>query len=151
MLVDRDTMEPLTDKVHLLLCSLKELPGSWEDCQTDIEQALFLIKNIDKMDNTSLAYREGNFADIFEAARSNRLREDETIAYSQSLEKLRDTQKGILFAAERAREEGWEQGRAEGREKALRELALKMLRTGLNPNFIQEMTGLTAEEIQSLS
>lgn len=111
------------------------------------------------MDNTSLAYREGNFADIFEAARSNRLREDETIAYSQSLEKLRDTQKGILFAAERAREEGWEQGRAEGREtgyaegreKALRELALKMLRTGLNPNFIQEMTGLTAEEIQSLS
>lgn len=141
MLVDRDTMEPLTDKVHILLCSLKELPGRWEDCQTDIEQALFLIKNIDKMDNTSLAYREGNFVDIFEAARSNRLREDETIAYSQSLEKLRDTQKGIP----------WEEGRAEGREKALRESALKMLRADLEPNFIQEMTGLTLEEIHLLS
>ncbi|MBD5359015.1 MAG: Rpn family recombination-promoting nuclease/putative transposase [Bacteroides sp.] len=147
MLVDRDTMEPLTDKVHILLCSLRELPGSWEECRTDIEQALFLIKNIDKMDNRSLAYREGNFAEIFEAARSSHLREDETIAYSQSLEKLRDTQKGILFAADRAREEG----RAEGREKALCEAALKMLKAGLEPNFIQEMTGLSAEEIQNLS
>ncbi len=119
ILADRDTKEPLTEKVHIVLCSLKELPEKWESCRTEIEQALYLIKNMDKMDNTSLAYREGKFAEIFDAARSNRLREDEKVAYSNSLEKLRDTQKGILFAADRAREEGKEAGFAAGREEGL--------------------------------
>lgn len=106
------------------------------------------------MDNTSLAYREGKFADIFEAARSNRLRDEEKVAYSQSLEKLRDTQKGILFAADRAREEGKEagyvKGHAEGRADGLRESALKMLKAGVDADFIHEMTGLSSEEIKNL-
>ncbi len=34
------------------------------------------------------------------------------VAYSQSLEKLRDIQEGIIFAADRAREEGKEAGYA---------------------------------------
>ncbi len=106
------------------------------------------------MDNTSLAYREGKFADIFEAARSSRLRDEEKVAYSQSLEKLRDTQKGILFAAERAREEGKEagyaEGRAEGRVEGLRESAIKMLKAGVDVDFIQEMTGLSHDEINNL-
>lgn len=145
MLVDRESMEPLTDKLHILLCSLKELPGSWEECQTEIERMLFLIKNMENMDSTSLAYREGRFAEIFEAARSNRLREDEKIAYSQSLEKLRDTQAGIIFAADKARAEGRAEGKTEERAKSIR----IMLSLGIAPEIIANQYGMTTEDVIS--
>ncbi len=59
-------------------------------------------------------------------------------------------QKGILFAADRAREEGKEVGYAEGRAEGLRESALKMLKAGVTADFIHEMTGLSFEEIKNL-
>ena len=162
MLVDRESGEPLTDKLHILLCSLKEVPGNWEDCRTEMEQILFLIKNMDNMDSTSLAYREGRFTEIFEAARSSRLKKEEIVAYSQSLEKLRDTQLGIQYAAERAAEqaaaraaerahaEGRAEGRAEGEANAKIKIAQKMLKEGLPIEAISSFTGLSESEVMTL-
>ena len=119
------------------------------------------------MDSTSLAYKEGRFAEIFEAARSNRLRDDEKIAYSQSLEKLRDTQAGIRFAADKAREEGRAEGeakgraegeakgRAEGEAKGRAEgvatVAVNLLRRGMDAEFVAAATGLSIERIHELN
>ena len=103
------------------------------------------------MDSTSLAYREGRFAEIFEAARSNRLKADEKIAYSQSLEKLRDTQAGIQFAADRAREEGRAEGEAIGRAEGVASVALNLLRRGLDADFIASATGLPIEKIRQMN
>lgn len=110
------------------------------------------------MDSTSLAYREGNFTEIFEAARSSRLRKDEMIAYSQSLEKLRDTQRGIQYAAEQAsaeaRAEGLAEGRAEGRAQGRAEekieIARKMIESGIATETISLFTGLSISEISNL-
>ena len=159
MFADRISGEPLTDKVHIILCSLKEVPDKWENCRTEMEYLLFLIKNIEHMDSTSLAYREGRFSEIFEAARSSRLKEDEKVAYSQSLDKLRDTQAGIQFAADQARnegrEEGREEGRAEGREEGRAEglsfVAENLLRQGLDLDFVAKATGLAIERIKAIS
>ena len=159
MLTDRDSGEVLTDKVHIFFCSLKEVPGKWEECRTEMEYILFLIKNMESMDSTSLAYKEGRFAEIFEAARSNRLREDEKIAYSQSLEKLRDTQAGIRFAADRAREEGRAEGEAKGRAEGeakgraegVASVAVNLLRQGMNIEIIAAATGLSIERIRELN
>ena len=162
MLTDRKSGEPLTDKLHILLCSLKEVPERWEKCRTEMEYILFLIKNMELMDNTSLAYREGRFAEIFEAARSNRLREEEKIAYSQSLEKLRDTQAGIRFASDKAREEGRIEGEAKGRAEGLAEgeamgihaamtkVAIKMKANGTPLEKIAAITELPIDEIEKL-
>ena len=111
------------------------------------------------MDSTSLAYREGRFAEIFEAARSNRLREDEKIAYSQSLEKLRDTQAGIRFAADMAREEGRAEGEAKGRAEGeakgraegVASVAVNLLRQGMDIEIIANATGLSVESIRELN
>lgn len=145
MLVDRENMEPLTDKVHILLCSLKQLPEKWEDCTTEIEEVLFLIKNMD-MDSTSLAYREGRFTEIFEAARSSRLRDDQIVDYSKSLERLRDTQKGMEFIAAKERAAGREEGKAE--EKV--EIARNLLASGISLDVISSSTGLTISDIKQI-
>lgn len=147
ILADKESGEALTDKVHIFLCSLKEVPDEWEKCRTEIEHVMFLIKYMDSMDSTSLAYREGRFEEIFEAARSNRLRNEEKVAYSQSLDKLRDTQAGIQFAAERARAEGEAKGRAEG----IAAVAVNLLRKGMDIELVASATGLSLEKIKSLN
>lgn len=158
VLADRETGELLTDKVHIMFCSLKEVPGEWVDCRTELEQILFLIKNIDKMDNTSLAYIEGKYADMFEAAKSNSLKKDEIVRYSESLEYFRDVKAGIRFAAENASKEarqkalaeGRAEGLAEGRADANRQNARRMLELGMAPELISTVTGITVDEIKSL-
>ena len=150
MLIDRETKEPLTDKVHILLCSLKELPEKWEDCKTELEEMLFLIKNMDKMDTMSLAYIEGKYAEVFEAARSTNLKDTETIAYSQSLDKLNETIAGFRYAKEEGiklgkaegRAEGKAEGRAEGRAETLQEKAQQAKEMGLSDDIIKRLFGM---------
>lgn len=43
---------------------------------------MYLIKYMDKMDNTSLAYREGNYRDLFRAARSSELDGADIVRYN---------------------------------------------------------------------
>ena len=49
---------------------------------------------MDNMDSSSSAYRDGRYSDVFEAARSNRLRPDDMVEYRKSLDRLRDNPKG---------------------------------------------------------
>ena len=166
VLADRESSEILTDKVHIIMCSLKETPQRWEDCKTELEEVLFLIKNMENMDSTSVAYNDGKYAEIFNAARSNNLRECEYVEYSKSLERLRDIKDGLAYAEEKARErerekalaEGMEKGLAEGMEKGLaegraeekKEIARNMLKCGIAVEFIATTTGLSTDEIAKL-
>ncbi|MDE6007992.1 MAG: hypothetical protein K2G90_02175 [Muribaculaceae bacterium] len=112
------------------------------------------------MDRTSKAYTEGNYSELFDAARSSELREEEVVYYSQSLEKLRETQRGIEYAAEEAARvaaekaerkgiaKGRAEGRAEGRNETLREIVRFMLEQHADIDFISKTTGLSKEDIQ---
>ena len=73
------------------------------------------------MDNTSLAYREGRYPEVFEAARSSQLRPSDIVEYRKSLDRLRDIQRGIKYETENARRKALEEGRAEGRAEGLAE------------------------------
>ena len=119
ILMDRHTNETFTDKLHIMVCSLKEIPKRWEDCKTELEEILFLIKNMDNMDMTSTAYSEGRYNDVFEAAKSNRLRPEDMVEYRKSLDRLHDLQRGIKYETERARREGRAEGLAEGRAEVV--------------------------------
>lgn len=143
MLVDRESMEPLTDKVHIFLCSLKEVPAQWEDCKTELEEILFLIKNMENMDNTSVAYKEGRYPEVFEAARSNKLRPSDMVEYRKSLDRLRDLQRGIKYETENARRKALEEGRAKGRAEGRAEGMAEGLEIG-------EAKGKNAERQESI-
>ncbi len=103
------------------------------------------------MESTSLAYRQGKYPEIFEAARSNRLREDQMVAYSESLERLRDTQKGIKYMADKSRAEGRAEGIAEGVAKTKSEIVVKMLEKDFTPELIASLTGLSLAEIAKIN
>lgn len=147
MLLDRESGEALTEKVHIFFCSLPEVPKQWEDCRTEIERLLFLIKNMGNMDSTSLAYREGNYNEIFEASRSGNLDKSELIAYSESLDRLRDIRASIDYAAEKAAEEEGERQRIKERQQAIR----IMLSLGITPEVIAEKYDISPEEVIAIA
>ncbi|MBD5262606.1 MAG: hypothetical protein HDS39_00845 [Bacteroides sp.] len=85
-----------------------------------------------------------------EAARSSRLKDEEKVAYSQSLDKLRDTQAGIRFAADKAREEGRAEGEARGIQMSMIKIAKKMKAMGSSVEEIAALTDLPVAEIEKL-
>ena len=115
-----------------------------------------------KMDNNSIAYKEGRYKDMFEASRINSLREEEYIRYSDSLEKLRETQAGIKYEAmmasrearAKALEEGRAEGRAEGKAQGEKEEKLKtakiMWSMGLPKDTIRTVTRLSDDELDEI-
>lgn len=157
MLSDRTTGEILTDKLRILLLSLARL-RTWEECKTELEKLLFLIKNMDKLDKNSEAYKSGEYDEFFEAAESDNLMMDDVVEYSNSLQKLKDTEAGIRYAAIVSYEEGLEKGMEKGMEKGIekgmaieRERNARMLLEFKMPiSQISKITGLSIEEINAL-
>ena len=169
-LMDGETHEVFSEKFNIIIASLPNVPDSWEKCRTEKDEILFLIKNMDRMDVNSIAYKEGRYKDMFEAARINTLNEDNAVRYSDSLTKLRDVQRGMVYHAHIASEEarakalvegraqgiaeGRVQGIAEGRAEGEREEKIKtakiMLSMNLPKDTILAVTRLSEEEFDQL-
>ena len=58
--------------------------------------------------------------------------------------------KGIERGREEGLEEGIERGRGEGREETQREIALNLLKKGIEVSDISEITGISEDEIKAL-
>ena len=75
-------------------------------------------------------------------------------AYIQAMKNRWDYKNTIDFAREEGREQGREQGREEGREEGLEEgkieVAKQMLAMGFDTAVVQQATGLSKEQVQSL-
>ncbi|OQB43893.1 MAG: hypothetical protein BWY02_02944 [bacterium ADurb.Bin157] len=69
------------------------------------------------------------------------------MAYETSLKHLRDLNNVI----DTARREGVEEGRAEGIESGIKQVAIKMLNDGLSSEMVAKYTGLTLTQIESLA
>lgn len=150
-MTDVNTGEVLTDKIRVLLLSLRHVSTKkWEECGSEIERLMYLIKNMDKLDKNSEIYRSREYEEMFEAAETDNMVKEELVAYSESLQRMRDYQSGLDYARKESYDDGVSKGRAEGRAEGLRESAMKMLKAGLDTQFIHEMTGLPITEIESL-
>ena len=108
---------------------------------------------------------------LFEEAEIAKFNAADRREYEDSLKAYRDIKNSIDTALEQGREEGMKKGRAEGLEKGLKKglkkgraegraegekqkaisIAKAMLQRGLNIQMIAELSGLTAEEIRSLT
>jgi predicted transposase/invertase (TIGR01784 family) len=95
--------------------------------------------------------------------RRDRLSKEEQLAYDSHIEDLRVQrsvmQTGLFEGREEGRKEGIGEGIKIGRvegieigiEKGLKLVAERALKNGMSPEAVMELTGLTKEEINSLS
>ncbi len=114
LLIDRHSREVYSDQLRIIFISLKEVPGEWDDCNTQLLKLLYLIKNMEDMTRKSKPYLSGEYDDIFTASSIGNLTNEEAQAYSNSYFKELDNQSAIRFAESRGRQEGELIGRKEG-------------------------------------
>ncbi|MDE5806878.1 MAG: Rpn family recombination-promoting nuclease/putative transposase, partial [Muribaculaceae bacterium] len=139
---EKYTGESLTRKQRMLFNSLKQIPGDWEACDTDLQRSLYLIKNMDKMDKNSKAYRDGRYRDLFDSAESIHISAEDVVTYSQSLAHLREYQSGLDYR--------YEKGREEGIAYEKENMARKMKAAGIDINFISLITEIPLDRIREI-
>lgn len=153
-MMETETHQVFSNLLRLLIVSLEEVKSSWEECETELEQITYIIKNMHLMDKNSEAYKSKKYDELFDAAEISSMAAEDVVTYGQSQRKLEDLQlaydwarnegltQGFEYGIEKGREQGIEQGKIEG----IRMTARKLLDNGIDPDFIKQITGLSPEQ-----
>ena len=118
--------------------SLKQVSDNWDECESKIEQQLYLIKNMEKLDKESKPYKSGEYEDLFKASEIASMAKEDIVEYRNSILMEMDRQSAIDFAKE------------EGREEGKMEVARQMKIRGMSLGDIMLFTGLSEQQIQEL-
>lgn len=109
---------------------------------------------MENLTRKSEPYLSGKYYEIFDAAATENLTNEEAVAYSSSYFKEQDNQSAVRFAARISRDEGRAEGKAEGliegAKAKLQEMVVSLRRNGFNDAQIATLINETPETIASL-
>ena len=100
---------------------------------------MYVLKNLSRLDGRPAALREKIFTKLFDAAAIARFSPTELREYEDSLKAYRDIKNSLDTA------------KAEGRAEGRAEVAKTMMEKGMDVKIIASLTGLSEEEIKSLT
>ncbi len=135
---EKETYEPFSDLLRILIVSLGEVKEKWEDCASEFEQITYLIKNMHKMDTNSKEYKSSEFDEMFEASKMDNLAAEEMVSYNESLKAYEDR---VLYY-----QSAFEKGESKGRLEEKKETARKMKMAGFDDRDIKMLTDLAPGE-----
>ena len=125
-----------------------------EECETDFECWLYLLKHMDTLDRMPFKARKAVFDKLLEVADVASLSKEERILYDEALKRYRDYKNTIDYAEERGiekgREEGIMEGMAKGKATEQRLIATNLKKQGIALELIAQCTGLSIDEISEL-
>lgn len=148
--IEKSSGEIFSDLTRMIFISLPQVKKDWDECDTEVERLIYLVKNMDKLDKESKPYKSGEYSDIFDASERMAMEPDEAYAYEKSYADMDYFRRNLERVSRRVRKEGREEGIKEGQEKRDKEIAMNMLKSGLNPELISHVTGLSLDKIQNL-
>lgn len=158
ILADRETGQMFSNKIRQVYLELPWFTKTREECETDFECWLYILKHMDTLERMPFKARKAVFDKLLEVADVANLSKDERILYDEALKRYRDYKNTIDYAEERGLEKGMKKGMKEGLEigitkgktEALLSTAKGMKEKNLPVSMIAEITGLSEEEIQEL-
>lgn len=146
ILADRDTGRMFSDKIRQVYLELPWFTKEPDDCETDFERWLYLLKHMDTLERIPFKARKAVFDKLLEVADVANLSKDERILYDEALKRYRDYKNTIDYAEEKGVEKGIKIGKTE--EQRL--IAANFKKRGVNTEMIAQCTGLSIEEIDNL-
>ena len=146
ILADRDTGRMFSDKLRQVYLELPWFTKEPDDCETDFERWLYLLKHMDTLERMPFKARKAVFDKLLEVADVANLSKDERILYDEALKRYRDYKNTIDYAEEKGVEKGIKIGKTE--EQRL--IAANFKKRGVNTEMIAQCTGLSIEEIDNL-
>lgn len=141
-LMDVEDKHVFYDKLTYVYLEMPKFNKAEDELVSMYDKWLFVLKNLTRLMERPAALQERVFTRLFEQAEIARFTPDESRIYEESLKQYRDMHNTITSAERR--------GREEGRKDAKYEDARKMKELGSTVDFISQVTGLTAEEIEAL-
>lgn len=144
-----NTGEPMTDALQFVFLELGRLkwgPGEEDKCETLLEQFAFAARYMHTQASCPERFTDPLIRKLYEAAElAGMTREQRT-----KIDAIMTTQLDINGWINHAYDKGLAEGEAKGEAKGKAEVAAAMLKLGIAPEVIIQVTGLTAEEIQAL-
>ena len=150
-LSDIETHKVFYDKLTFIYLEMPKFNKPIEKIETRFDQWLYVLKNLHKLDRIPDRLKEGIFLKLFETAEIARFSEEDYQRYEDSLKYYRDLKNSFDTARDEGRQQGLEEGIKEGIKEGIATVALNALKKGMDLNDIVELTGLTKEQIESLS
>lgn len=141
-LMNLRTHEPFSDKFRLIYLQLPLFQKEAEECETDFERWIYVLKNMETLNRLPFAAQNSVFQKLASITDVAALSKQERRVYDESLRRYRDTV--IVMEGQRA------EGRAEGRAEAMLETARKMKARGISASDIADITLLPINEIEAL-
>ncbi len=148
-LTDVEAKTAFSDKIRMTHLQLPLFKKEADECDTDFERWIYLLKNMETLTRLPWAAQSAVFRKLEEIAEVASLSREDRLKYDEGLRKYRDT----ISVLEGARIDGLNQGRAEGRaegEAATKiAMAKAMLEKGIPATLISEITGLPTTDIHN--
>ena len=154
VLSDRDTHEVFSDKLRFIFIELPAFTKEEEECITDFERWIYVLKNMETLNRLPFKARKAVFEKLEKIIDIASLTKEEREKYDESIKVYRDQLVTIAFAKEKGIEEGMEKGMEKGRKEGEKmkqlEIARNMKAKGFAAEDISELTGLPVKEIKEL-
>lgn len=142
-----DTGELLHDKLQFIFLELERFTKKECELESGSDKWMYLLKNMSRLKSRPVVFDGKEFDRLFEMAELCNFTAEQYINYQESQKMIYDYENTIDFA----RQQGHEQGLAEGREDKALEVAKKMLEAGMPSAQIASITGLDEEQVRQLS
>ena len=166
ILADRETGKMVNGKMRHIYLSLPYFTKREEECQTDFDRWMYLLKNMDSFEKIPEYAPKSVFSKILEVADVASLNEEERWEYDQALKHYRDynntlhtsyrqgKEEGEAIGLAKGRTEGEAIGLTKGKEEGKSEATCQMLRNmqamGMDMATMAQITKLSEEEMVKL-
>lgn len=150
ILADRETHEQFSDKLRFIFIELPAFNKEEEECETDFERWIYVLKNMETLKRLPFKARKSVFEKLEKIVDIASLSKEEREKYDESIKVYRDSLVTMAFAEEKGKKEGREIGREEGHVEAQFEIARNLKSMGMDVDGICKATKLSIEEIEKL-
>lgn len=150
ILADRETHEQFSDKLRFIFIELPAFNKEEEECETDFERWIYVLKNMETLKRLPFKARKSVFEKLEKIVDIASLSKEEREKYDESIKVYRDSLVTMAFAEEKGKKEGRKIGREEGHVEAQLEIARTLKSMGMDVDGICKATKLSIEEIEKL-
>lgn len=149
-LTDIHTKKVFYNKLTFIYLTMPRFTKTLEELETRFDKWLYVIKNLNTLEQLPDRFKEKVFVKFFEVAAVAKLNRDELMAYEDSLKYYRDLKNSLDTAFDDGKEEGREEGREEGSKETSFKIAKQMKEDGIDLKTIKKYTGLSETAIKKL-
>lgn len=137
MLQDTETHETFSDKLRFIFIELPCFKKQEEECETDFERWIYVLKNMEILERMPFKARKAAFEKLEKITDIAALSKEDRMKYDESIKVYRDYLVTIEGAVEEGLAKGFEKGMAQGIEKGMAQGIEKGMAQGIEKGMAQ--------------